>query len=201
MSTKVATWTVAGLLALAPLASAPSALAQAVSPNQPIAGISVTTRVTADGTITAIDAANRMVTVRTSDGRTVRGKVSEAVGGLSDVKVGDRIEAALRQTMNFVLLGPNARTPADRMQSRDVVASGGGAPPAGVMATTATATWIVTAVDTARNTISMVDPAGGRVESFDVETAEGRSQLPKVKPGDKLTVSLVEHIFAAVVKK
>jgi len=201
MSKQIATWTAAGLLALAPLAIASPVLAQAASSNQPITGISVTTRVTADGTITAIDAANRMVTVQTSDGRTVRGKVSETVGGLSDVKVGDRIEAAMRQTMNFVLLGPNAKTPADRMQSRDVVASGGGAPPAGAMATTATATWIVTAVDTARNTISMVDPAGGRVESFDVETPEGRSQLPKVKPGDKLTVSLVEHIFAAVVKK
>lgn len=201
MSTRIATWTVAGLLALAPLGAAAPALGQAASPNQPITGISVTTRSTADGTITAIDPANRMVTVQTSDGRTVRGKVSDAVGGLADVKVGDRIEAAFRQTMTFVLLGPNAKTPADRMQSRDVVASGGGAPPAGAMATTATATWIVTAVDTARNTISMVDPAGGRVESFDVETPEGRSQLPKVKPGDKLTVSLVEHIFAAVVKK
>lgn len=201
MSSRIATWTMAGLLALAPLGAAAPALGQAASPNQPITGISVTTRNAADGTITAIDAANRMVTVQTSDGRTVRGKVSEAVGGLSDVKVGDRIEAAFRQTMTFVLLGPNAKTPADRMQSRDVVASGGGAPPAGAMATTATATWIVTAVDTARNTISMVDPAGGRVESFDVETPEGRSQLPKVKPGDKLTVSLVEHVFAAVVKK
>ena len=113
-------------------AAAP-ALGQATSPHQPITGISVTTRNAADGTITAIDAANRMVTVQTSDGRTVRGRVSEAVGGLSDVKVGDRIEAAFRQTMTFVLLGPNAKTPVDRMQSRDVVASGGGAPPAGAM--------------------------------------------------------------------
>ena len=201
MSSRIATWTMAGLLALAPLGAAAPALGQAASPNQPITGISVTTRNAADGTITAIDAANRMVTVQTSDGRTVRGKVSEAVGGLSDVKVGDRIEAAFRQTMTFVLLGPNAKTPADRMQSRDVVASGGGAPPAGAMATTATATWIVTAVDAGRNTISMVDPAGGRVETFDVETPEGRSQLPKVTPGDKLTVTQVEHVFAAVVKK
>ena len=201
MLLKFAAWTVAGVLALSPLVAGTPAHAQPASPNQPITGISVTTRATADGTITAIDPANRTVTVKTSDGRTVRGKVSEAVGGLSDVKVGDRIEAAFRQTMTFVLLGPNAKTPVDRMQSRDVVASGGGAPPAGAMATTATATWIVTAVDAGRNTISMVDPAGGRVETFDVETPEGRSQLPKVTPGDKLTVSLVEHVFAAVVKK
>ena len=75
MLLKFAAWTVAGVLALSPLVAGTPAHAQPASPNQPITGISVTTRATADGTITAIDPANRTVTVKTSDGRTVRGKV------------------------------------------------------------------------------------------------------------------------------
>ena len=58
MLLKFAAWTVAGVLALSPLVAGTPAHAQPASPNQPITGISVTTRATADGTITAIEAIN-----------------------------------------------------------------------------------------------------------------------------------------------
>lgn len=189
--------TAALLIGLTPLVAA----AQATSVNQPITGISVTTRGQAEGTVSAIDPGTRTVTVQTADGRTVRGKVSDAAGGLESVKVGDKVMAAYVQKLSYVLSRPDARTPGDRMQSATVMTGGGGALPAGAQSTRALATWTVISVNTANNTISMVDPAGGRVETFDVETAEGRSQLPRVKPGDKLTVSLVENVFAAVLKK
>ena len=48
MLLKFAAWTVAGVLALSPLVAGTPAHAQPASPNQPITGISVTTRATAD---------------------------------------------------------------------------------------------------------------------------------------------------------
>jgi hypothetical protein len=151
--------------------------------------------------VKAVDVAKRLVTVETVDGRTITGRVSDAAGGLDMVKVGDRVIAAYEQKLSFVLSRPDAKTPGDSMQSSSVMTSGGGTLPAGAGTVRAVATWIVVKTDTAANTISMVDPAGGRIETFDVNTPEGRSQLPRVKPGDKLTVSLIENVFGAVTKK
>jgi hypothetical protein len=45
----------------------------------------------------------------------------------------------------------------------------------------------VTAVNPSANTISLVNPSGGEVRTYNVTTAEGRAQLSRVKPGDSLT--------------
>jgi hypothetical protein len=55
--------------------------------------------------------------------------------------------------------------------------------------------------DVAANTISLVDPGGGQIRTFDVRTAEGRAQLPRVKAGDKLTAISTELILVAVTSK
>ena len=59
MVLKFAAWTVAGVLALSPLVAKTPAFAQPASPNQPITGISVTTRVTADGRLCASQSAGQ----------------------------------------------------------------------------------------------------------------------------------------------
>ena len=51
----------------------------------------------------------------------------------------------------------------------------------------AIATWWVTAVNPTAGTISLVNPAGGEIRTYNVSTAEGRAQLPRVKPGDSVT--------------
>jgi hypothetical protein len=58
------------------------------------------------------------------------------------------------------------------------------------------ANWWVTAVNPAANTISLVNPAGGQVQTFNVESDAGRAQLPRVKPGDSLTV--IDSSFAVI---
>ena len=200
MRTRIMSAAAAGLLAALSLFTTGQAWAQAASVNQPLGGISVTTRGSVEGTITAIDLPSRTVTVQTMDGRTVRGKVSDAVGGLETVKIGDRIVAAYEQKLSFVLSGPNAATPSDRLSGTSVT-TGGATLPTGAANLRAVATWVVVNTNTTANTISMVDPGGGRIETFDVNNPDGRMMLPKVKPGDKLTASLIENVFAAVTKK
>jgi hypothetical protein len=153
-----------------------------------------------DGRITAVDTKARLVTVALSDGRTVSGKVSEGVGGLDLVKPGDRVHAVFEETMSFVLSGPNTATPTNRAVA-GVAASGPDRMPAGAVGAKSVSSWLVVGTNVADNTISLVEPAGGRVHTFKVRTPEGRAALPRVKPGDKLTVVHTEFVFAGVMRE
>ena len=46
--------------------------------------------------------------------------------------------------------------------------------------------------------MSIVNPAGGEVRTYNVATAEGRAQLPRIKPGDKLTAIDSQVLIVAV---
>ncbi len=175
-------------------------LAQVPSTTQPVTGISMTTRETAEGHIAAVDQKARMVTVKLSDGRTVSGKVSEAVGGLDLVNVGDRVDAAFEERMSFVLSRPGTATPTNRAVA-GLATSGSGEMPAGYMAGYAVSNWIVVKTDPANNTISLVEPTGGRILTFDVRTPEGQASLPRVKAGDRLTAVKAEFLFARVTRR
>ena len=56
-------------------------------------------------------------------------------------------------------------------------------------------------MDTANNKISLVNPGGGEVRTFSVTTPEGRSQLPRVKPGDQLTAVNTQVLIVAITPK
>jgi hypothetical protein len=99
-----------------------------------------------------------------------------------------------------VLSGPNTATPRDR----DLAAAVGAAPgqaPAGAVARETVLSWTVVRTNVAANTISLVNPAGGQIRTFDVRTPQGRAELPRVKPGDKLTAISAELLVVAVTKK
>ena len=160
-----------------------AAFAQA---SQPTVGISTVTSYSADARITAVDPANRTVTLAYSNGATAVRKVGPSVANFAQSKVGDSVAVAFEDRLSFVLSGPNAKPPGDR----DVNVTAGakaGASMAGVSADQAIANWWVTGVNASADTLSLVNPAGGQVRTFRVVTPEGRAQLPRVKTGDYLT--------------
>lgn len=163
-----------------------SAFAQSAPGTTPIVGLSTVTTYSVDGRVTAIDPATRMVTLTLPSGATVNHKASEAVQNLGIVKVGDQVFVGYEEKLSFVLSGPNARPPRDRDSSVVVGASGprGGA---GAGASQMVANWWVVGVDAGAGTLSLVNPAGGQVRTYNVVTPEGRAQLPRVKTGDYLT--------------
>jgi hypothetical protein len=99
-----------------------------------------------------------------------------------------------------VLSAPGASTPANAIDAATAT-SRGGELPAGASAVQMVGTWTVVKADPAANTISLVNPAGGQVRTFEVQTPEGRSQLTRVKPGDKLTMSYSDVVFGVVTRR
>jgi hypothetical protein len=184
ISRRLAGGTLLGLVIVA--AVAPAAWSQPASPDQPITGISVMTRYSSEGRVSAIDTATRTITLTQSDGQTVQRKVSEAAQNLGLVKLGAVVSVTYEHKASFVLSGPQAATPGERQVG--VVAAAQSNNSAGaIVAKNALANWTVVRTDVAANTISLVDPAGGQILTFDVTTTAGRVALPRVKPGDNLT--------------
>jgi hypothetical protein len=177
-----------------------SGTAPAWSQAAPITGISTVSTYSGAAKVTAVDTATRMISLAFADGRTGTYKVGSVVQNLGQVSVGDTIEGTYEERLSFVLSGPDTATP----RNRDVLAAARAAPgqmPAGAMARETVTNWTVVRTDLAGNTISLVDPAGGQIRTFDVRTPEGRNQLPRVKPGDKLTAVSTELLIIAVARK
>ena len=59
---------------------------------------------------------------------------------------------------------------------------------AGARVSKSIANWWVVGVNPAANNITLVNPGGGEVRTYDVTSEMGRQQLPRVKPGDGLTM-------------
>lgn len=174
------------LVLVGSVVAAGSALAQGAPGTTPIVGLSTVTTYSVDGRVTAIDPTTRMVTLTLISGAPVSHKVSEAVQNLGVVKCGDQVFVGYEEKLSFVLSGPNARPPRDRDNSVVVGASGPRAE-AGVAASQTVANWWVVGVDASAGTLSLVNPAGGQVRTYNVVTPEGHAQLPRVKTGDYLT--------------
>lgn len=158
----------------------------AFAQGQPIVGISTVTTYSADARITAVNPTARTVSLAFTNGATAVRQVSPSVANFAQTKVGDMVSLAFEDRLTFVLSGPNTKTPGDRDTSV-TVAAGTGTSVAGASAGQAVANWWVTAVNPTAGTISLVNPAGGAIRTYNVSTAEGRAQLPRVKPGDSVT--------------
>lgn len=181
------------------LAATGATAGAAFAQNQPIVGISTVTTFSLDATITAIDPAKRTVTFTGPAGRSLTAKVSDGIK-MDTSKVGDVVSAAFENKLTFVLSGPNATTPRDR-DLNVTAASASGNRAAGVMADQTVANWWVTGVNASAGTISVVNPAGGEVQTYSAATAEGRAQLPRVKTGDKLTAIDTSVLVVAITPK
>lgn len=180
-------------------ALAATTVSTAFAQSQPIVGISTVTTYSVDATITAIDPANRTITFTGPAGRSLTHKVSEGVK-MDTSKVGDLVSIAFEDRLSFVLAGPDATTPRDRNLSV-VAGAAGNNRAAGVVADQSVATWWVTAVDPNAGKISVVNPGGGEVRTYNVLTGEGRAQLPRVKPGDNLTAINTQVLIMAITPK
>ena len=158
----------------------------AFAQGQAIVGISTVTTYSADARITAVDPNARTVSLAFTNGATAVRQVAPSVANFAQTKVGDMVSLAFEDRLTFVLSGPNTKTPSDRDTTVTVARAGDGGV-AGAAAGQAVASWWVTAVNPSAGTISLVNPAGGEVRTYNVTTPEGRAQLPRVKPGDSLT--------------
>ncbi|MBV8411445.1 MAG: hypothetical protein JOY64_27710 [Alphaproteobacteria bacterium] len=172
----------------------------AQSPSQPIVGIQSVTTYSAEARIAAVDPNARTVTFSFANGATATRKVSPSLANFNAARVGDMVSVGFEDRLTFVLAGPNAKVPANQNVGAMAAASIGKSG-AAVMDDDAIQTWWVTAVDPSAGTIALVNPAGGQIRTYSVSTPADREQLPRVKPGDNVTVVNHELLVVSISPK
>lgn len=146
-----------------------------------------------EGTVTAVDASERLVTLRDPDGQERTLRVDEQVQRLEQMQAGDRVEVYYRRSLVFDMQPEGSAEPGayiwqdeqhpdpDRpgVVDREVVV---------VLSP-------LVAVDTAANTLSVRSPDGS-IHVLDVEEPRHREALPRLKVGDLLRIQF--HRLLAV---
>lgn len=181
------------ILSLAVLsATATPVEANAQSANN-MGGISRSDAITVRATVVSVDQSTRHVALRRDDGRQLTVRVPDNVSALNTVKVGDRVSMTFYQSLTFVQNQPGAPAPAPRTASAAVRMRDGEAR-GGAVAGKDVFNALVVGVDPSANTLSVVDPAGGQVETFHVVDLQMRQALPNVKVGAIITIIATDAI-------
>ena len=185
------------------IALASSALAggNAFAQGQATVGIQTTTHYSIVGRIAAVDANARTLTITSADGTNRMLNVSPMAANITSTKVGDNVEVAVEDTRTFVLSSPGVQTPGPGAASAAVAVETSQGGVAGARLSQSIGNWVVVSVNPAGNTITLVNPGGGEVRTYDVTTDAGRQQLPRVKQGDSLTELNSRLVVAAITPK
>ena len=172
----------------------------AFAQGQATVGIQTTTHYTIAGRIAAVDTNARTLTITSADGTNRMLNVSPMAANITSTKVGDNVEVAVEDTRTFVLSSPGVKTPGAGAASAAIaVESSQGT--SGARVSQSIGNWTVVSVNPAGNTITLVNPGGGEVRTYDVTTDAGRQQLPRVKQGDSLTQINSRLVVASITPK
>ena len=168
--------------------------------DQATVGIQTTTHYSLDGRIAAVDTNARTITITSADGTQRMLNVSSMAANISSTKVGDNVALDVEDTRTFVLSRPGVQTPAPGAGSAAVAVESSQSA-AGARMSQSIANWVVVSVNPTANTITLVNPGGGEVRTYDVTTDAGRQQLPRVKQGDSLTELNSRLVVASITPK
>ncbi len=183
-----------GGLALIPnMGFVPSAQAQKAD----VTGVGESETVEMTATVQSIDYAKRTVTLVGPQGATKTMKVGSEVRNFDQIQPGDSLVVRYREAAVYTIAPPGAKVPKDTTAAAAARAAPGEMPAAGV-AERVVITGLVTGVNPAANTISLVDPSGGMVRTLAVKNPEYQNKLPLIKVGDTITAVITEAVIAAV---
>lgn len=183
-----------GILALIPnMGFVASAQAQKAD----VTGVGESETVVMTATVQSIDYAKRTVTLVGPEGATKTMKVGREVRNFAQIQPGDTLLVHFREAAVYMIAPPGTKVPEDAMAAA-VARAAPGEMPAGGAAERVVVTGLVTGVDPAANTISLVDPSGGMVRTLAVKNPENQKALPSIKVGDTITAVITEAFIAAV---
>ncbi len=148
--------------------------------------------------VTAVDAATRKVTLALPDGSSTTVAVSPDVPNFQNITVGSTVVARYYESAAFAIARPGATTPQN--SAGGVVATGTqGNMPAGVVGERITLTGLVVAVNKRADTLSVVNPKGGEVLTFNVKDPALLTLMDQLKPGDSITATISQAVAVSVV--
>lgn len=145
------------------------------------------------GEIVAVDAANRIVSIKGPKGNISEMVVDERVRNLDKVKVGDRVKLTYRVGVALALLkgGDGIR---EKVESEGAARSSEGAKPGGALVKTTTVVANVESVNQKRKIVTLKGPEG-KVVDVQVKDPE---VLKDVKVGDQVGARITESVAVRV---
>ncbi len=189
---------IAAMLLLPYVASPVLAQGTAPAPAQPAPVSSTDSEtLTAIATVTAIDTPARKVTVLAGDGRKFTVTAGPDVRNFDQIKLGDNVVATLELAVTYTLFPKGSKVPT--MAGGGAVARAKkGEKPGAAVVKSVSLTGVIIGVDVAAKTITLVEQGGGAVHTVKVKNPERQAYLPKVQPGDLLTVTYTEGFALTV---
>ena len=145
-----------------------------------------------NATITAIDAGNRMLTLRDEKGNEDTFSVSKDVQRFDELKVGQKVGLTYYESVVFQVLKPGEKGSGTSFDA--AVNRGTGALPAGTIATQEKMTVTVKAIDPAVPSVTVATD-DGRVVTRKIEN---KKNLENLKPGDKIDITFTRALVTAV---
>jgi len=204
---RVFTLSAAALLAI--LVSAPS-YAQQTPPGAQSGGEAKPAIVYANvstlkATVTAVDKAERLVTLRSDDGREQTIKCGPEVRNFDQIEVGDRVTAEYREATAIYARKPEAAAGAPSgAASRPGAATYGrtqlaplGEKPGGMITDVTEVTATVQDIDYAKRQVTLLGP-GGRPRM--VTVGDNVQNLESIKKGDEIVIRYTEALAIEVTK-
>ncbi len=143
------------------------------------------------GTVEAIEAGTRTLTVKGEKGNYVTFTVPEEVKKFSAIKVGDVITARYYENLILRLKHPGEK---DVDTDKDAVTPANRTKPGGTAATQRTITATITAIDPNIPSITFTGPHDWTYSS----KVEDKKALAKVKVGDKVDITWTEAVLLSV---
>lgn len=162
-----------------------------------IGGVGESQLSTMEATVQEIDRAKRTATVVGPQGESVKVKVGPDVQNFDQVRPGDRVVVRYYDSVVYVI-APAGHSAPDDMAAVAAARAAPGTRPGAAVAEKIIVTGVVVGVDPAANTISLVDPAGGKVRTLKVRDEQNQSMLGLVSVGDSVTAYLTEAVAIAV---
>jgi hypothetical protein len=146
--------------------------------------------ITASATVTAIDRATRLVSLKKPDGEMIFVVAPAEVKRFDEIKVGDTITA--KYTENIILRVMKPGEPAVNSATGGVSA-GSGARPSGTMTAQRSVTATITAIDPAVPSITLTGPD----KKVYVEKVTDKEALKQVKVGDRLDITWAAAVLVS----
>jgi Cu/Ag efflux protein CusF len=147
---------------------------------------------TVTATIQAIDATNRLVTLKFDDGTVNTVLAGPEVRRFNELKVGDKV--TFRYHESAVLQLHKAGTPAPASSVKEGMERSAGPKPGGTMAQQVTATVTVEAIDPALPSITVKTEDGDRVTYH----VEDKKNLEGVTVGDRIEITFTRALMISV---
>ena len=173
-----------------------AALGVCACASEPPAPVSREQAIDLTATVEAVDRQNRMVSLRSADGRTATVYAGPQVQNFDQINTGDQVTVTYYQAIGAAVTTPEQATQGVQ-EDAAVARAAKGARPAGAVAQTLTTTVEIDSVDTSMNTVTFRRP-DGMTRMLAVEDPKAQAFIKELKRGDLVQVTYMEAVAVAV---